>query len=192
MGFTEHKITAFTHRISDLPDQPTLSPEELKARFDSSPEELRAAHNAVCDEGEALAARIDAYRAQTFTGEITRDMLAPAVREELSGKAEAAANDAAHEAFSEQIAQKCELYIGSYIGDGEVSQFIDLGFTPKALFVGFPASDTRGFVTQGIEQTLNGYPTLKIVENGFIAYLYSAYRVYFNASGSTAFYAALK
>ena len=43
MSFSDHKITAFQHKITDLPDQPTLSPQELKARFDSSPEELRKA-----------------------------------------------------------------------------------------------------------------------------------------------------
>ena len=44
MSFTDHKITQFVHRIVDLPDQgPNLPADELKARFDSSPEELRQA-----------------------------------------------------------------------------------------------------------------------------------------------------
>ena len=46
MSFSDHKIQTFTHKISDLPDQPNMQPEELKAHFDSSPEELRQALNA--------------------------------------------------------------------------------------------------------------------------------------------------
>ena len=85
--FTERKITAFQNRISDLLDTPTLTAAELKARFDSCPEELREALNGVCDDGKVLEDRMDAYRAQTFTGEITRDMLSVAIQEELDDKA---------------------------------------------------------------------------------------------------------
>ena len=34
MSFSDHKITAFQHKITDLPDQPSLPANELKARFD--------------------------------------------------------------------------------------------------------------------------------------------------------------
>ena len=50
MSFSDHKITAFTHRIADLPDQPNLPADELKARFDSSPEELRQSVNGICND----------------------------------------------------------------------------------------------------------------------------------------------
>ena len=49
MSFSDHKITAFTHRIADLPDQPNLPADELKARFDSSPEELRVPDYIITD-----------------------------------------------------------------------------------------------------------------------------------------------
>ena len=49
MSFSDHKITAFQHKITDLPDQPNLQPLELKQYFDSSPEELRQAFNKLCD-----------------------------------------------------------------------------------------------------------------------------------------------
>ena len=167
MSFSDHKITQFTHRISELADQPNLPADELKARFDSSPEELRTAHNAVCDEGEALAARIDAYRTQTFTGEITREMLEEDVRNELDGKAdtddittvsaavaaEAAAREDADDALEAAIAQKCELYLGTYTGqsatvqeiqqnvsmdDITTWQTISLGFRPRMVLIFAP------------------------------------------------------
>ena len=47
--FTERKITAFQNRISDLLDTPTLTAAELKARFDSCPEELSDVLNGVFD-----------------------------------------------------------------------------------------------------------------------------------------------
>lgn len=65
MSFSDHKIEAFTHKISDLPDQPNMQPEELKAHFDSSPEELRQALNALCDALAAQTAAADIGFAQT-------------------------------------------------------------------------------------------------------------------------------
>lgn len=65
MSFSDHKIVGFTHKISDLPDQPNMQPEELKAHFDSSPEELRQALNALCDALAAQTAAADIGFAQT-------------------------------------------------------------------------------------------------------------------------------
>lgn len=65
MSFSDHKIEAFTHKISDLPDQPNMQPEELKAHFDSSPEELRQALNALCDALAAQTAAADIGFVQT-------------------------------------------------------------------------------------------------------------------------------
>ena len=171
--FTERKIEKFQQTISGLPDTPNLSAAELKRRFDACPEELRQALNGVCDDGAALEKRMDAYRAETFEGEITRDMLAPAVREELSGKADADTNNTAHEAFSAQIAQKCEVYFGTYTGDGKATQFINLGFTPKAVICLLSGSRwiSGNYVQGGIALQnapaggTSGYIT--IVENGF-------------------------
>ena len=49
MDFAENKLTSFTKKIIDLIDQPNMQPDELKAYFDSSPEEVRQAHNSLCD-----------------------------------------------------------------------------------------------------------------------------------------------
>ena len=47
----DHQISRFEKRIADLPDQPTLAPDALKAWFDSAPEQLRQALNRVCADG---------------------------------------------------------------------------------------------------------------------------------------------
>ena len=49
MDFADNKLTSFTKKIIDLIDQPNMQPDELKAYFDSSPEEVRQAHNSLCD-----------------------------------------------------------------------------------------------------------------------------------------------
>ncbi len=143
--FTERKISAFQNRISDLPDIPTLTASELKARFDACPEELREALNGVCDDGKVLENRMDEYRAQTFTGEITRAMLSSAVKSELDSKAdeesmqtafknESDARQSGDSALETKVAAKCEIYTGSYTGNGS-SKTISLGFRPKAVLV---------------------------------------------------------
>ncbi len=208
MSFSDHKITAFTHKIADLPDQPNLPADELKARFDSSPEELRVAHNAVCDEGEALAARIDAYRTQTFTGEITREMLEEDVQTELDGKADAddvAAEtqslDARLDTVESALPQKCEAYFGMFTGNGEDSQFIDLGFTPTAVLV-LPTSAyfTGPYVIYSAMAQPNqpsqygGNTVLAIEENGFRAYYHDggpSTTIALNSAGGR-FYVAFK
>lgn len=121
MSFSDHKIEAFTHKISDLPDQPNMQPEELKAHFDSSPEELRQALNALCDALAAQTAAADIGFAQTAgvpettvqeaienvqsqvteaiigsipSGSITGDKLAQDVRDRLTAIESAAASEA--------------------------------------------------------------------------------------------------
>ena len=49
MDFAGNKLNDFTHKIIDLRDQPNMQPNDLKAYFDSSPEEVRQAHNGLCD-----------------------------------------------------------------------------------------------------------------------------------------------
>ena len=58
MSFADHKIQTFTKKISDLPDEPKLLPNELKACFDSSPEELRQAHNDLCTSLDEIQANM--------------------------------------------------------------------------------------------------------------------------------------
>lgn len=120
MSFSDHKIVGFTHKISDLPDQPNMQPEELKAHFDSSPEELRQALNALCDALAAQTAAADIGFAQTAgvpettvqeaienvqsqvteaiigsipSGSITGDKLAQDVRDRFSAIESAAATE---------------------------------------------------------------------------------------------------
>ncbi|WP_125115632.1 hypothetical protein [Agathobaculum sp. Marseille-P7918] len=49
MSLSDQKLTGFSKKITQLADQPSMQPQELKAYFDSSPEELRQAHNGLCD-----------------------------------------------------------------------------------------------------------------------------------------------
>ena len=56
MGFSENKLQQFSKKISSLRDQPNMQPSELKAYFDSSPEEIRQAHNGLCDALSAVSA----------------------------------------------------------------------------------------------------------------------------------------
>lgn len=56
MGFEANRRDTFSKRISSLPDQPNMQADDLKAYFDSSPEELRQAFNNLCDALSDLAA----------------------------------------------------------------------------------------------------------------------------------------
>ena len=87
MSFSDHKITAFQHKITDLPDQPSLPANELKARFDSSPEELRQAVNGICDEASRLEARVEGIVVDTFGDTIDREMLSEELAAALDAKA---------------------------------------------------------------------------------------------------------
>ena len=153
MAFTDHKIAAFTHKISDLADQPNLPPDELKARFDSSPEELRQAHNALCDEANRLDERVGGIVAGTFGDTITEDMLSDELRETIDNaaagsavaeqiEAETAAREAADAALSSSVTSlqsslnfKCQLHTAGYIGDGAASQEVYIGWKPRAVLV---------------------------------------------------------
>ncbi|MFQ7242501.1 hypothetical protein [Agathobaculum sp.] len=132
MSFSNHKIVGFTHKISDLPDQPNMQPEELKAHFDSSPEELRQALNALCDALAAQTAAADIGFAQTAgvpettvqeaienvqsqvteaiigsipSGSITGDKLAQDVRDRFSAIESAAAGEASTRANADSSMQ---------------------------------------------------------------------------------------
>jgi hypothetical protein len=43
------KLLAFTKKVADLPDRPSLNSAELKAQFDAAPEELRQSFNNLVD-----------------------------------------------------------------------------------------------------------------------------------------------
>lgn len=189
--FSERKIESFEQRVSDLPDTPALSAAALKARFDACPEELRAALNGVCDDGKALEGRINAYRAQTFAGEITENMLDTPLLTKINAKAE----QSDMTAMQTSLAHKCELSCGAYTGDGADSQMITLGFTPKAVLafeggyqLNYANESYGGLAVSGnpaayINAQNRIYKLIEIVENGFIAYNSSStYRANKNAA----------
>lgn len=189
--FSERKIESFEQRVSDLPDTPALSAAALKARFDACPEELRAALNGVCDDGKALEDRMNAYRAQTFAGEITENMLDTPLLTKINAKAE----QSDMTAMQTSLAHKCELYCGAYTGDGADSQMITLGFTPKAVLafeggyqLNYANESYGGLAVSGnpaayINAQNRIYKLIEIVENGFIAYNSSStYRANKNAA----------
>ena len=162
MSFSDHKITQFTHRITDLPDQPNLPADELKARFDSSPEELRQSVNGICDDAARLEARVEGIVVETFGDTIDKEMLSDELAAELDGKAtqtalasetaaresavsaEASARQSADTNLQSQIntvtAQKCAVYTGSYTGTGGEHTFT-LAYSPKAMIIS-PTSDS--------------------------------------------------
>ena len=164
MAFSDHKIAAFAHKITDLPDQPNLPADELKARFDSSPEELRVAHNALCDDADRLDDRVSGIIAETFGDAIPKSMLADELQDEIDAKAsqtalaavsddvtaEAAARESADtaldtrvDALETELPQKVEIYVGTYSGTGDSNtQRITLPFTPKAVLVS-PNSNSK-------------------------------------------------
>ena len=240
MSFSDHKIQTFTNKIASLPDQPNMLPDELKAYFDSSPEELREALNALCDAlGDTAAAAnlgfaqtagvpastvqgaIENVQAQVSaavvgsipSGSITEDKLGQDVLTRLDGiedsvSAEASSRVSADSGLqsqisthTSQIAQKSELYCGTYTGNGNESQFINLGFTPTAVIV-FPedALLTRspypcgGMALSG-HKAVNSYgDVLEVVSNGFNAYFHTSSNggSYLNLNNNLYFYMALK
>ena len=184
MSFSDHKITQFTHKITDLPDQPSLPANELKARFDSSPEELRQAVNGICDEASRLEARVEGIVMDTFGDTIDREMLSEELAAELDAKitqadlaAETAAREAADSALGSRIesanttaASKCQLYIGTYTGTGSYPRTVYTGFTPRAVIVSPQAAMDYGeYGTGGAVITQDGSDSRfsRIISGGF-------------------------
>ena len=223
MSFTDHKITQFVHRIVDLPDQPNLPADELKARFDSSPEELRESVNGICDDATTLSGKVDSILAETFDGVVEKSMLSEALADELDAKATqtalaAVSDDVTAEATARQngdsslssrvstvessLTQKCQIYVGTYTGNGDAYQFISLGFTPKAVLsiahgTEFQEGYLRqsGFAIQNSEAGPYGYTALEIVTNGFRAYYnvdVDSYQMLLNTSGQKYNYIAFR
>ncbi|WP_107631323.1 hypothetical protein [Agathobaculum massiliense] len=202
MSFSDHKITQFTHKITDLPDQPSLPANELKARFDSSPEELRQAVNGICDEASRLEARVEGIVVDTFGDTIDREMLSEELAAELDEKATQAglaAEQQAREALSGRVRalenavpQKSEMYFGTYTGTGSYPRTLSIGFTPKAVIIGHKdgliADETAVYSTL----MLQGYKTdyCGIVSNGFTLYEYKYSKLNYN--GAQFYYIAFR
>ena len=249
MSLSDQKLTGFSKKITQLADQPNMQPQELKAYFDSSPEELRQAHNGLCDAlcasdaaaglGFARSAGVPADTVQAAvenvqqqvrdavvgsipSGSVDSDKLAQDVRDRLTAIESAAAAEASARASADsqmqsqinthttQIASKCEVYVGTYTGDGSEERTISLGFTPKAVLLMNQLGQTiytyssirwfhGGLCLQGhpicyTENDLN-CPILSIVENGFQVHCQSIGQTYDRIETNTAdtlfFYMAL-
>ena len=178
MSFSDHKITQFTHKITDLPDQPSLPANELKARFDSSPEELRESVNGICDDADRLEERVSGIIAETFGDTITEDMLS----EELDAT----------------LARRSDLYYGFYTGDGVYPRTITLGFTPKMVYVVRASGQAIStsyicacLVLPETNEEENNIPA-KIVDGGFALYQTVGERSYLNREGEKMCYIAVK
>ena len=156
MSFSDHKITQFTHRISELADQPNLPADELKARFDSGPEELRQSVNGICDDATRLEARVEGIVVETFGDTIDKSMLSTELAAELDAKAtqtalsevsadvtaEATARESGDSALSGQIsslqttvAQRARVVYGTYTGNGTENRAVSVGFAPKLVYI---------------------------------------------------------
>jgi len=94
------------------------------------------------------------------------------------------------------------LVVGSYVGDGETQRTIDLGFTPKAVFICERSGLTS--YSQNVQYTYGGlflvdFPLIKdkktvaqIVEGGFQVYRNSSAYICTNNSGATYHYLVLR
>ena len=210
MSFSDHKITAFQHKITDLPDQPTLAPNELKARFDSSPEELRQAVNGICDDASRLEARVEGIVVDTFGDTIDREMLSDELAAELDAKAtqaalsdEAGARTQSDNVLADRLtanetltAQKCEIYCGSYAGNWSgnsndpSTQTITLGFQAKAVVI----SSSNANSVSGYGATL-AHIALEDAASPYVSITSTGFQVssYMNFSANGPFrYVALK
>ncbi len=137
---------------------------------------MRRAHNAICDEGERLSARVEGIVVDTFGDTIDREMLSHELAAELDGKAEQtalAAETAAREKLAETVAQKCEMYFGTYTGDGAVNRTIELGFSPKAVlllrsgYLTYYNYVCGGLAVEGTPVSNSGTVFVSVVKNGF-------------------------
>ena len=142
MSFTDHKITQFQHRIADLPDEPQIPAAELKSRFDACPEELRVAHNALCDDADRLDDRVSGIIAETFGDTIPKSMLADELQDEIDAKAVETsvasrinALDTRVDTLETTVPQKCECFFGTYTGTGPANRNITVTDDTKAVIL---------------------------------------------------------
>ena len=203
MSFTDHKITQFQHRIADLPDEPQLPAADLKSRFDACPEELRQAHNALCDDADRLDDRVSGIIAETFGDTISKSMLSDELAAELDAKAVETsvasrinALDTRVDTLETTVPQKCECFFGTYTGNGQNNQKVQVGFQPKAVLVIDPVTDTSttdrlNFCGLGLQ----GNPVdshIKINNNGFSISIFVSDNKCLNKNGNDYIYIAFR
>ena len=186
----DYTLTTFAEPITALADDPQLPPDEMKRRLQAPADELRQAHN-------ALARTVKGITDATYPDTVTRAMLTQDVRDELDGKADADDVTAVSAAVTaEQSARtaddnaldtrldtvetalltKCEVYSGSYTGNGAGERFINIGFTPDALLL---CRQNYSGDHRSASFALNGFPggspvTCTIEDGGFRVYAQDA------------------
>ena len=170
-----YTIPAFAEPITDLPDTPSLTAAELKRRFQAPADEVRLAHN-------ALAECVEGITSATYPDTVTEDMLTDALADKINGKAdetsvtarfsaETAARAALQTELEAQIAQKCEIYCGTFTTT-EYTTTVEIGFRAAAILIftyGHPDGITG--VSEFGTLALDGVPSesLTITDTGFIA-----------------------
>ena len=179
-------LPTFAEPITGLPDTPTCEAAELKRRFQAPADEVRVAHNALAEAHEKLDTKVEGIVTETFAGAIHESMFDEELTEKLNSKAEEtsldrvdnrlAAAESTLQTQANQIAQRCQIYIGTYTGDGTESKTISLGFRPKAVivycegYIGY--NDGRiqgGLILDGTPLTFSSAyePAAEITSNGF-------------------------
>ena len=179
-------LPTFAEPITGLPDTPTCEAAELKRRFQAPADEVRVAHNALAEAHEKLDTKVEGIVTETFAGAIHESMFDEELTEKLNSKAEQtsldtvdnrlAAAESTLQTQANQIAQRCQIYIGTYTGDGTESKTISLGFRPKAVivycegYIGY--NDGRiqgGLILDGTPLTFSSsyQPAAEITSNGF-------------------------
>ena len=210
MAFTDHKISAFTHKISDLADQPNLPPDELKARFDACPEQLRVSLNAVCDDAAALDTKVSGIVSGSFEGAVDKSMLSADLAAELDAKAtqtaleaETASRQSVVNTLTSRInsatsiaMQKAQMYALAYTGNGQTSQTVSVPFTPNCVIImqySFRLQTGSDVITGGMMQygkpiQTGGEIGAEIISSGFR--VYQTNRMQFNTDGVVYYFVA--
>lgn len=189
-------LSTFAEPITGLADTPALSAAELKRRFQAPAEELRQAHNALAEAHAALDEKVEGIVAEAYGGTIHESMLDVPLSTKINAKAEQSDMAEVQEGISAMqtsLACKCELYCGSYTGDGAAAQDITLGFRPKAVLVmcdGYQTSATGSIHYGGLSIEGNNARGLELTDTGFTA-KYTG-DIYLNRSGYAFTYLAWK
>ena len=99
------------------------------------------------------------------------------------------------------LSGKCEVVFGTYTGDGMQSRFVELGFTPQAVYLcgksgtaGSQFNYNGGLALNGYDLEGNAENILKISEGGFFVYqlVRGSYSTETNASGMRYHYLAFR
>lgn len=96
-------------------------------------------------------------------------------------------------ALVEHLGEKAEVVVGMYVGDGEASRDIELGFTPVAVLLESAYGTRPNNTCQGglaLQDFPIQYNYLSIIEGGFRVETGSG--TYLNGSGTKYYYLALK